>query len=634
MSGVVALVYLDGRPADATTLEKMAQYVEPPRPRRLSNMGLGSAGLACQHLKVTSESTGELQPHGCPDGLVVSFDGRLDNRDSLIAMLGAELGHVADPSDSALVMAAYRRFGEGFAEHLNGDFALAIFDADHRKLLLARDIIGVRTLYYWQSRQTFLAASEIKAILAHPEVRVTPDDDALADFVLGGDPYQTHLTCFRSVYRVLPGHTMVVDPERIRSFQHWDFNPAKQVRHSSIADYAEELRALLEQAVRRRLRSMFPVGVLVSGGLDSSAVLCQAEMLKQSGAPVAPAAGISMVFPKGTVADEENYLDDIESSYNIHIERRPFNFFQVEDAMLWHTEVPRLIWDSGIDLVDAARDMGCRVVLDGDYGDQMMFSDAHIIELARSFRWLGVKRELAARARSMRDVEVPDLNSYYRGVLLRDFIPDGLMPTVRSVRRMLGRDDYPDWYSKSFQRRAFTRNRAYRRPGRGIGGKQAEACYQFVASAHRLNCVEESNKMAAARGIVSAHPFLDRDLIEFMMAIPGEIATWQGIAKGLFRESMRGVLPENIRTRDWKSDFTSFHNNSVARDYSRFQQLMRPDCLAVRYGYLDPKGLLSRFSKHKSALNLNVATPARWVTATIGLELWLKLFSRSALDRE
>jgi asparagine synthase (glutamine-hydrolysing) len=301
--------------------------------------------------------------------------------------------------------------------------------------------------------------------------------------------------------------------------------------------------------------------------------------------------------------------------------------------MLWHTEVPRLQWDSSIDLVDAAHKLGCRVVLDGDYGDQMMFSDAHILEQARSFRWSGVKRELEARARSMTDVELPDLKSYYRDVLLRDFIPDGLMPAARSMRRILGRDDYPRWYTKSFQRRALKRNRVYRRPGRGIGGKQAEACYQFIALAHRLNCVEESNKMAAARGMVSAHPFLDRDLIEFMMAIPSEIATWQGVAKGLFREAMRGVLPENIRTRDWKSDFTAFNNRSVAKDYSRFQQLLRPDCLAVQYGYLDPKGLLNRFSQHESALNLNVATPARWVTSTVGLELWLNVFFRSALDR-
>jgi asparagine synthase (glutamine-hydrolysing) len=633
LSGIVALVHLDDRPADATTLGKMAQTLSHRGPDGCRIWVSGATGLACQHFKVTPESTGELRPHSCPGGLAVGIDGRLDNRDNLIAMLAPELGHVSDPSDSALVLAAYRHFGEGFATHLNGDFALAIFDTDHRKLLLARDIIGVRTLYYWQSRQTFLAASEIKAILAHPEVQVAPDDDALADFILGGDPYQTHHTCFRNVYRVALGHTMVVERERIRSLQHWDFNPAKQVRHASIEDYAEALRALFEQAVRRRLRSMFPVAVLVSGGLDSSAVLCQAEKLRQAGAPVAPAVGVSMVFPKGTVADEEHYLDDIEATYKIRIGRLPFNCFQFEDAMLWHTEVPRLQWDSTIDLVDAARDMGSRVVLDGDYGDQTMFSDAHILELARSFRWFEVRRELAARARSMRDVEASNLNGYYREVILRDFVPDELMPAARSVRRMLGRDDYPGWYTKSFQRRAFKRNRVYRRPCRGIGGKQAEACYQFVALAHRLNCVEESNKMAAARGMVSAHPFLDRDLIEFMMAIPGEIAMWQGIAKGLFRESMRGVLPENIRTRNWKSDFTSLNNSSVAKDYARFQQLIQPDCLAVRYGYVDPKGLQRRFSKHKSALDINVATPARWVTATVGLELWLKLFFPAALDR-
>jgi asparagine synthase (glutamine-hydrolysing) len=133
--------------------------------------------------------------------------------------------------------------------------------------------------------------------------------------------------------------------------------------------------------------------------------------------------------------------------------------------------------------------------------------------------------------------------------------------------------------------------------------------------------------------MASAHPFLDRDLIEFMMAIPGEIATWQGVAKGLFRESMRGVLPETIRTRDWKADFAPVHKSSVAKDYSRFRQLVQPGCLSVRYGYVDPNGLLNRFFKHNPELNIvNNGTLSRWVTATVGLELWLKLFFPHALD--
>jgi hypothetical protein len=340
-----------------------------------------------------------------------------------------------------------------------------------------------------------------------------------------------------------------------------------------------------------------------------------------------------MVFPKGNPADEQHYLDDIESSCQIHIRRLPFGSFRFEDAMLWHTEVPRLQWDATIDLIVTADNLGCGVVLDGHYGDQTMFSDAHIIELARSFRWIQVKRELAARARSMRDVEARELNSYYRNVLLRDFIPDGLMPAARSMRRILDRNQYAPWYTKAFQSRAFKRNLVYRRPKQGIGGKQSEACYQFVASAHRLNSIEDSNKMAAACGMVSAHPFLDRDLIEFMMAIPGEIATWRGVAKGLFRESMRGVLPETIRTRDWKADFAFVHKSSVAKDYSRFRQLVQPGCLAVRYGYVDPNGLLNRFFKHNPELNIvNNGTLSRWVTATVGLELWLKLFFPDALD--
>jgi asparagine synthase (glutamine-hydrolysing) len=626
VSGIVALFHLDGRPAEGAMLQKLADTLSHRGPDGGKMWLHGSAGLACQHLRVTPESTGELQPPGCPLGLAISFDGRLDNRDELLGMLRSQLEDLADPSDSAIVLAAYRRFGEGFAEYLNGDFAVAIFDDERQTLLLARDIMGIRPLYYWQSQHIFLAASEIKAILAHPEVRATPDDDALADFIFGGDAYDVHLTCFRNVYRVQPGHTIVVQRGEVRLFQHWDFTPAKQVRYSSLAEYAEALRALFKQAVRRRLRSAYPVAVTVSGGLDSSAILCQAEMLRQAAAPVAPAMGVSMIFPDGTFADEKQYLDHIEAARKLQIRKLAFSRFHFNEDLLWHTEVPRLQWDSTFDLLSAAKDMGCRLVLDGYYGDQMMDSDAYMLDLARSFRWVDFNRQLTALARSMKDADPRALRRYYWRAALRDTIPAPLLPTARRLRRIFGSEHYPRWYSKSFQERAFERSLARHRPNSHFGTTQSETCYQFVAAAFCLNVVEEQNKLSAAQGLGKAYPFMDRDLIQFMMTIPGEFVNWQGASKGLFREAMRGILPEAIRRRDWKADFTLLVSNATAGDYERFQQYLQPDCLAVKSGYLDPIGLLRDFPKHRGNLTGKTRQPSQWVTSAVALELWLRLF--------
>ena len=254
MSGIVALFHLDGRPAEPATLERL---VHPIRHRAVDGLKIwcqGSIGLAHLHLQTTPTSCNEVQPAGCPRELAISFDGRLDNRDELIGKLaGASAWDLQNCTDAACALAAYRNFGDFFALHLKGDFAIALFDGAQQKLLLARDIMGIRPLYYAQTQKTFLAASEIKSILAYPGFQARPDDDALADLLLAGDPYERERTCFAGISRVLPGHTVVVTPEKIRSFQHWDFDTTRQIRCASFEEYAERLRILFEQAVRRRL---------------------------------------------------------------------------------------------------------------------------------------------------------------------------------------------------------------------------------------------------------------------------------------------------------------------------------------------------------------------------------------------
>ena len=224
--------------------------------------------------------------------MAICFDGRLDNRDELREKLPpGQLRDEAATPDAALALAAYLHFGESFPRELKGDFAIAIFDGTQQKLVLARDVMGIRPLHYCKTGNTFLAASEIKAILAYPGFEARPDDDGLADLLLEGDWYERHITCFKNVFRVVPGHLIVVTAKEERVVQYFDFDPTRQLRLSSIGEYAEALRALFQQAVQRRLRSSHPVGVLVSGGLDSSAILCQATLLKKAGEPVQDCVG-------------------------------------------------------------------------------------------------------------------------------------------------------------------------------------------------------------------------------------------------------------------------------------------------------------------------------------------------------
>ena len=199
--------------------------------------------------------------------------------------------------------------------------------------------------------------------------------------------------------------------DRIRESRHRDFDPEKQTRCASMEEYAEVLRGLFEQAVRRRLRpvSAAPVGALVSGGLDSSAILCQGQRLREAGAAVAPTLGVSWVFPGGGAADEQQLLDDIEAQHRIAIHRLPFSTMRLldEERWLWAPEFPRLRWESEAACLESMRAQGCSTVLDGYFGDQMMSSDAPLFEHVRGFRLSKMQRECGALSRSMRDSPPP-----------------------------------------------------------------------------------------------------------------------------------------------------------------------------------------------------------------------------------
>jgi asparagine synthase (glutamine-hydrolysing) len=629
VSRIVALLNRDGRPARPDTLR---QLIAPLRHSAADGPRFwvsGAAGLAYQCLRFSS-SLDEIQPAVQPPSIAVCFDGRLDNREELIHMLSADLtADAADLSDAALVLACYRRFGDGFATHLNGDFAIAVGDVEQRRLLLARDIVGVRPLYYWTSGRTAVAASEIKAILAHPEVEAQPDNDALADFLIGGDPHESRLTCFRDIIRVLPGFTVIVTPERVQELRHWDFDPTRQIRLASVGEYAEALRELFEKAVLRRLRSADRVAVTVSGGLDSSAVLCQAEKLRQAGSPVAQAFGISQVFPDGTTADEKRYLPEIEAMYRLEIRKLPFDSFEYvyDRKWLWQTEFPRLHWDAEFKTFQSARELGCSVLLDGDYGDNVVASSAHLFTLARTFRWWRLKGEFRAFAQSLQDCSPHLLRREFLHRLIRDLAPDRLMYFVRSIRRLWNSDRSPGWYTKQFRDLAYRRSLQQRRPGGPFATRQAEICYRYFRGPQVCEGFEEANKITTIYGINTAHPFVDRDLISFVMAIPEEFVNWKGVYKGLFREGMRGILPEAIRQRSWKADFSAIDNGAAATSaYSGFEKYLHSGCLAIQLGYLDPKALPRALSSHKSKLTGERMLPASQANKLLALEVWLQAF--------
>ena len=590
----------------------------------------GAAGLACQLARITPESAAEVQPVADAAGALLVFDGRLDNRDELLTALEADPTVSPGSPDPALVLAAYRAFGDDAPAWLNGDFAFGLFDPRRKQLLLARDAIGVRPLYYYANQDLFLFASEIKTLVSHPRVETRPNDGVLARFLLtrfAGEDTQA-ATFFQNIISVLPAHRVIVrGPGAIRTQRYWDFDLAREVRFARCEDYADAFKQRFAQAVRRRLRSAPPVAVSVSGGLDSSAIFCTAETVRRSAPACHPTLlGVSRIFPDGSPSDEKSFLIEIERAYDVQITRLEHLRGGIMDGCeeaVWHAEAPFLDaqWNRTHACLTAIRQLGARVVLTGHWGDQMSFDDAYLVDLCRRGAWREAWRHVNEYSHW---VDVPESHFKRRlwVALLTHHAPDAAVSALRRIRhRLRPAQELRPWYTEAFRRRAHS-TRATRAHSPQSGSAHAQSLYREARSRYHVLCMELNNKTAAMHGLEIAFPFLDRDLLAFLMAIPGEVQSWKGIYKGLLREGLRGVLPATIAGRTTKADFTSLVHEGLAEDHDRLMQRLRAGGMATALGYIEDR----RLTNATGAFDASTCEPSWALTDFLALELWLSGF--------
>ena len=635
MSGIVGVWNLDGRPLDPAVLSHMSAALRHRGPDGEGRRMAGPFGMACQHLWVTPEEVGEIQPLSGRAGVMLAMDGRLDNRDELLPALG--LPRTA--SDAACVLAAYDAWGQRFAERLNGDFAIAIFEEPRHRLLLARDSIGIRPLYFFRNDRLFGFASEIKALLAHPDVPTRPDDEGIADYLLiSSRPVdRQEVTCFAGISALVPAHLATITPERTATRRYWDFDAGRAIRLRAFDEYAEAFRERFEEAVRRRTRSAHPVAISVSGGLDSSSIFCQALRLPRADAASRPTiVGISHPGAEGSDADEQRYVSAIEHDYGVTIDRfaieRLAGVADTIDEQIGASEAPLVdyMWGVTREVHYRASARGARVLLTGHWGDQVFFSSAYLVDLFRRLSWREIRRHTREYARWSGAAEARVLSRRFVVDVARHHLPRAWVPPFKWVRRrLLGVERPKPWFTEAFLRRAL---RFAGRPatlGEGFHSAQARAIYFEARSKYHVHCMEWHNKLGARYGLDAAFPVLDRDLLAFLMAIPGEIQNRNGAPRALLREAMRGILPEQVRRRPGKADFSYIVNNGVEQDVAAISRALSPQSLGVRLGYLDPARLASAIS----GLAADLAGPDclnSWDLADLfGLEVWLQVFLSS-----
>ena len=590
----------------------------------------GPMGVAAGVLRVSPESSDEEQPFRHASGALAVFDGRLDNRSEILSSLPSNDLTSRDP-DVALVAEAYLAWGDRFPERLNGEYALALLDPKSRRVLLARDVVGTRLLVFGETPAgDVIFASEAKALLSHPSLSSDPNLDVVAEFLLGGNARATPWdSFFTHVRRVPPGVTVLIGTGGTKWRTHDAFDPERRTVHRSYGTYVEEYRGRFIDAVTRRLRSDRPIGLFVSGGLDSSSILAVAAT-NGAGVDLVP---VNLSFPEGSPGNEERYVRELERALGLAVHRVPRTADELVPSAFDQThilEAPSAPsgWGSRLAVWELMRSHGAKSYLGGSWGDQVLVDQTYLVDLFDRFQWLDVKRHLAQLPEWMTDVDPAWFVRNFIEDVIRWHVPHPLAGVIRRSKTVLrGVQHDAVWYTEDLRARA---SLPALKPPVGGWSRVPVSPRSLLARLRSLTsdmAISWNATAAAGAGLDDRAPFLDRDLISYVMSVPGEVLTPSGRVRGLHRDAMSGILPETIRVRRDKSDGTLIANEEIEKAGPSIVALFSEAPASGTMRLVQPEVVVSELAAIQGRIvRAEDFREGRAVARVVALETWLQTF--------
>ena len=598
MSGIVAVLATGGRVLDARELIALhaSHQAHSSTPAKQWNDTL----VALASSLSTVETPGRPEPSlaAVPSlDLVCTFEGRLHNAAELRADLG---GAFSGQAHSDLALQAYARWGETFVGRLRGDFALIVWDLRAKRLLCARDPIGIKVLYLYKTAHSFIVASDLTFLLNLYERAVPINPKAVAAY-LSGDPLTTD-TFYEGVVKLPPGTTLLVSAHdgAQRTFRHWKVSDIKPVRYARSEDYAEHFRNVFFDAIRCRLSGARPAGLLLSGGLDSSSIACVASRILST---ESPGAASLLTFsatsdhcrpdPDGDVFDETSYISEVVGAYGIDARFFRYEDFLDEDEF----SAPReraLPIPPGMGVFNrifrSASEAGVTIMLSGIGGDEVLGAGSSIYLLRYA--------DLLSSGNTWELVEdLRHAHKYYPwnhvvGLLWRY----GCWPLLNSL---FGR-----WSTD-----------AHRQP-RALSVSQEQTYVELSTGELAGYGMEAFNLLCREVGIEARYPYLDTRVVEFCLAVPSAELSRHYQTKLLLRRSMAGILPEKVRLRVGKASSTSLLHTWLSEE-------VRPTVEALLAHPTFSQGvdwdLIRKLFAEYCRGNME---HGRRITKAVGLELW------------
>jgi len=577
--------------------------------RRRSWLG-GPVGFSCAGPEVTGREFWQFR-HDHVGTCALAFDGRLDNRKSLIANL-RERGVGAHSDDVELTLAAYQEWGVDCARRLIGDFAFGLWDASRRRLLCVRDPLGVRPLYTLVRGDVIYFATQLRQILAALSQNPAFDLEFVADrLALGTDRADAGCTPYRGVARLKPGQALIAEDRRVRTERYWTWRAANREAKADSEAYVERFREAFAEAVRMRMRGLGRVWSDLSGGLDSSSIVSVAA--RQHAGGLLPT--VSVVFGRSTLSDEREWAAtvagacDVEQHFIDGDVHHPLGRLW-EAVRYWdephaaaaffgvHRQYHRLMSSNGAPPI-LLSGIGAEPVVMSKFQTPM-----YLVDLLRRGHLRSLWRELDRWQRVLK-IPLSNLVSRFclRPLMGQLLVGSYLLPQVH------------DWVTSSFARQWDLKGRATRSSMPSLCDDVADRWQvERIGSITGLLLRGYLDRACDIR-----YPFLHRPLVELVLATPWHVKEVPGETKALLRRAMRGVLPEEVRRRT--EDVSTGHAvyGGIGKEWPVLEQVADSSVL-VDLGIVDRERLKNalHLARQGHALHLG------GLLTTLVLDAWLQ----------
>lgn len=624
MSAIGAIV-APGRPGPVVR-ERVVGLLRGVRARSFEGVGLwegpGVSMVQGACVADPGRRTSRAPTRSADETVCIVADVRLDNRDQLLNRLS--LHPRTRLTDAEIIVAAYGRWGDEVATHLLGDFAFALWDARRAVLLCARDHMGVRPLLYHRARDgTVTLASDLSSLLESGNPSRELDEVALSNFLTGYFEDRSR-TLWRDVHHLPPAHTLRLDwSGRMTLTRYWALDPGLEVRLPRDEDYALAFRDCFVEALRCRLPEEGPVGSMLSGGLDSSSVVCALDVLARDGA-TGPIHTFSQIYDESPLCDERAYMHAVLDGRNLHphwIQGDAVSPLDHLDMAVQELAMPPFAENLVLTRASLRAAAGSvRVVLDGLHGDNTVsYGELHLADLLRSGRLLRVGRLLRAHHRHSPERTWRTVRHF----ALRPVAPEAARRVWRTVRRRRQVPPPPPLIDAEFAALTgvYERLASWHDELWGVPPSAQRVHHLELTAGITTATLATAAPVAAAAGVELRFPFLDRRLVELCYGIPPEQKFLDGWPRSLVRRGMTELLPPRVRDRKDKRGSGQWYTRHLAGPGRERLAALMDDAVARTTGMVDPVRLRDA---HRQFLADPTYPNGRLLWTPLALAAWMR----------